>query len=74
MKLIFDRPNAQSTDDLLSFDTIMCSVGAKYKEYNTNVVRTLFINADKVNSIFFDFFNFRRLGAKSKLFNIGGTS
>jgi len=40
------RPQAESNDENLSYDTIICSVGAKYYEYNCNVVRTLFIDPD----------------------------
>jgi len=40
------RPQAESNDNPLSYDTIICSVGAKYYEYNCNVVRTLFIDPD----------------------------
>lgn len=39
------KPNAESDDSNLSYDTIMLSLGAKYMEYNTNVVRTLLIDA-----------------------------
>ena len=41
------KPNAESNDDILKYDCIMLSVGAKYMEYNTNVVRTLFIDASE---------------------------
>jgi len=39
------KPNAESDDEVLKYDTIMLSVGAKYMEYNTNVVRTLLIDS-----------------------------
>ncbi len=42
------RPQAESNDNDLSYDTVLCSVGAKYYEYNCNVVRTLFIDPDNV--------------------------
>lgn len=38
------KPNAQSNDDILSYDTIIVSVGTKYMEYHANIVRTLFID------------------------------
>lgn len=38
------RPQAVSDARELKYDTIICSIGAKYHEYNTNIVRTLFIN------------------------------
>lgn len=41
------KPNAESNDDVLKYDCIMVSLGAKYLEYNTNVVRTLFIDASE---------------------------
>jgi len=41
------RPQAQSDDMELSYDTIICSVGSKYHEYNCNIVRTLFIDPDE---------------------------
>jgi nucleosome binding factor SPN SPT16 subunit len=41
------KPNAESDDEVLKYDTIMLSVGAKYMEYNTNVVRTLMIDASE---------------------------
>lgn len=47
------RPQAESNDDYLSYDTIICSVGAKYYEYNCNVVRTLFIDPDTVSLSFY---------------------
>lgn len=39
------RPTAVSTKKNLTHDCIIASIGGKYYEYNTNVVRTLFINA-----------------------------
>ena len=41
------KPNAESNEDVLKYDCVMLSVGAKYMEYNTNVVRTLFIDASE---------------------------
>lgn len=41
------KPNAESDDEVMKYDTIMLSVGAKYMEYNTNVVRTLMIDASE---------------------------
>lgn len=38
------KPNAQSNEELLSYDTIIISVGTKYMEYHANIVRTLFID------------------------------
>nr|pir 138K protein - Tetrahymena thermophila [Tetrahymena thermophila]AAS65456.1 p138 [Tetrahymena thermophila] len=38
------KPNAQSNEDILSYDTIIVSVGTKYMEYHANIVRTLFID------------------------------
>lgn len=29
----------------MSYDTIICSIGSKYHDYNCNIVRTLFIDA-----------------------------
>lgn len=40
----FTRPTAASDENTLSYDTIICSIAAKYKGYNTNVVRSLFID------------------------------
>jgi len=42
------RPQAESSDEFLTYDTIICSVGAKYHQYNSNIVRTLFIDPDSV--------------------------
>ena len=53
----FKRLQAESNDKILSYDTIICSVGAKYKEYNTSVSRTMFIdpsNDQKSNYIILD--------------------
>lgn len=41
------RPTAVSNKSPLKPDCILLSIGSKYFEYNTNVVRTLFINASK---------------------------
>lgn len=41
------RPNAESNNEYLSYNVIMLSVGAKYFEFNSNVVRTYFIDATK---------------------------
>ena len=38
------RLQAESNEKILNYDTIICSVGAKYKEYNTSVSRTMFID------------------------------
>jgi nucleosome binding factor SPN SPT16 subunit len=39
------RPNTESNDDFLSYNVIMLSIGAKYFEFHSNVVRTYFIDA-----------------------------
>ncbi len=39
----------------MSYDTILCSVGVKYSDYNTEIIRTLFIdptNDQKNNYVF----------------------
>ena len=41
------KPTAMSNNKKLRPDCILLSIGGKYFEYNTNVVRTLFINATK---------------------------
>ena len=38
------RAQAVSDNRQLKYDQIICSVGSKYFEYNSHVVRTLFIN------------------------------
>ena len=49
------RPQAESTDEILSYDTIICSVGSKYHDYNCNIVRTLFIDPDNVSDFLVKF-------------------
>ena len=61
------RPQAESNDNDLSYDTVLCSVGAKYYEYNCNVVRTLFIDPDNVLFCFENPINISSLGSKTKL-------
>jgi len=41
------KPNAESNDDNLTYNVIMLSVGAKYFDFNSSVVRTYFIDATK---------------------------
>eukprot|EP00455_Lapot_gusevi_P020974 TRINITY_DN2209_c0_g1_i1.p1 TRINITY_DN2209_c0_g1~~TRINITY_DN2209_c0_g1_i1.p1 ORF type:complete len:1057 (-),score=311.91 TRINITY_DN2209_c0_g1_i1:101-3271(-) len=38
------KPSAQSNDETLHVGTIICSLGARYKSYCTNIGRTYFIN------------------------------
>ena len=38
------KPNALSDDNILTFDTIVCSLGLRYRGYCSNIARTLFIN------------------------------
>lgn len=38
------RPSAQSSTDSLKYDVIICSLGARYKGYCSNVGRTFFID------------------------------
>jgi nucleosome binding factor SPN SPT16 subunit len=37
-----------SNDDQLHFGTIICSLGARYRHYCSNVTRTYFVDPDKV--------------------------
>lgn len=41
------KANAESNKEVLQHDCIILSLGTKYYEFNTNVVRTLFINASR---------------------------
>jgi nucleosome binding factor SPN SPT16 subunit len=41
------KPNAESTNAKLTHDCILLSIGSKYFEFNTNLVRTVLINATK---------------------------
>lgn len=41
------KPSAISSEDNLTPDTIICSMGAKYKDYCSNVSRTFFVDATK---------------------------
>lgn len=41
------RPNAQSSSSLIKYDVIMCSLGARYKGYCSNIARTFFIDPTK---------------------------
>jgi nucleosome binding factor SPN SPT16 subunit len=41
------KPSAVSNDDLLHFGTIVCSLGARYRHYCSNVARTYFVDPDK---------------------------
>ena len=36
--------NTTSSEDDLSFDVIMCTIGARYNHYCSNITRTYFIN------------------------------
>ncbi|XP_057872984.2 FACT complex subunit SPT16 isoform X2 [Cryptomeria japonica] len=49
---VFDlKPDAESNDDDLYYDAkgvIICSIGARYNSYCSNVARTYLINADKL--------------------------
>ena len=38
------KPQAVSNDENLSYDVIICSVGGEYRQYKTNIIRTLLIN------------------------------
>ncbi|KAG7385750.1 FACT complex subunit SPT16 [Phytophthora pseudosyringae] len=38
------KPSAQSTKDAMKYDVIICSLGARYKGYCSNVGRTFFID------------------------------
>ena len=42
------KPSAVSNDDHLHFGTIICSLGARYRHYCSNVARTYFVDPDKV--------------------------
>jgi nucleosome binding factor SPN SPT16 subunit len=44
------KPSAVSNDDQLHFGTIICSLGARYRHYCSNVARTYFVDPDKVRS------------------------
>ncbi|ETW06799.1 hypothetical protein H310_02951 [Aphanomyces invadans] len=41
------KPSAQSTSDVMKFDVIVASVGARYKGYCSNVARTFFVTPTK---------------------------
>jgi len=41
------KPSAISNDDNLHFGTIICSVGARFKHYCSNVARTYFVDPDE---------------------------
>lgn len=41
------KPNAESTNVTLKHDCILLSLGSKYFDFNTNLVRTLLINATR---------------------------
>jgi len=53
------KPQAESNNDVLKYDTIILSVGISYASYNSNIIRTLFIdpapeqkeNYNKINDI-----------------------
>ena len=49
------KPNAQSDNNPLHFGTILCSLGAKYKSYCSNVARTYFVDPKPVCIFFFLF-------------------
>ncbi|TMW55175.1 hypothetical protein Poli38472_013937 [Pythium oligandrum] len=38
------KPSAQSSSDVLKYDVIICSLGARYKGYCSNIGRTFFID------------------------------
>lgn len=38
------RPSAQSNNDVMQYDVIICSLGARYKGYCSNIGRTFFID------------------------------
>ncbi|EGR30454.1 metallopeptidase family m24, putative [Ichthyophthirius multifiliis] len=38
------KPSAESNKEILQYDTIILSVGTRYMEYHSNIVRTLFID------------------------------
>lgn len=46
------KPSALSNDDALSSGIIVCSLGARYKSYCSNVGRTFLIDPSKVRLIF----------------------
>jgi nucleosome binding factor SPN SPT16 subunit len=41
------KVSAQSNDDVLTSDVIICSLGARYKSYCANVSRTFMVDAPK---------------------------
>ncbi|ETV75693.1 hypothetical protein H257_10081 [Aphanomyces astaci] len=41
------KPSAQSSSDVMKFDVIVASVGARYKGYCSNVARTFFVTPTK---------------------------
>jgi nucleosome binding factor SPN SPT16 subunit len=41
------KPSAKSDNNQLKFDIIMCSLGARYKSYCSNIVRTFLIDPNK---------------------------
>jgi nucleosome binding factor SPN SPT16 subunit len=49
------RPNAFSTDNALTFDTIICSLGIRYRNYCSNIARTLIINQTPEQEANYDF-------------------
>ena len=42
------RPQAESNQKNLSFDTIIWNLAVKYMNFNCAIIRTFFINASKV--------------------------
>lgn len=48
------RPNAESDSKPLEYDAIVCMCGGKYFNYNTNIVRTLFIDPTNVLFLFYN--------------------
>jgi len=48
------KPSAVSNNDYLHADTIICSLGVRYKSYCTNISRTFLIDPKKVIRLSFN--------------------
>lgn len=55
-------PSSQNDNSTLSTDIIICKVNTRYRDYNTNVIRTYMIDSDKIQQnnykILFEAFGF----------------
>lgn len=60
------KPSALSNDDNLDSGVILCSLGARYKSYCSNVGRTFLIDPSKVPQFIIFFANFL-LGSRAQL-------